>query len=66
MGEWREVRIGDFLHRVKQPVQLQDDENYKLVTVRMHHNGVVLRELKKGVHPQNLWVASGSGRFPSV
>lgn len=48
MGEWREVRIGDFLHRVKQPVQLQDDENYKLVTVRMHHNGVVLRELKKG------------------
>lgn len=48
MGEWREVRIGDFLHRVKQPVQLQDDKNYKLVTVRMHHNGVVLRELKKG------------------
>lgn len=48
MGEWRQVRIGDLLHRVKQSVQLRDDENYKLVTVRMHHNGVVLREMKKG------------------
>lgn len=48
MGEWRQVRIGDFLHRVKKPVKLLDDEPYKLVTVKMHHNGVVLRELKKG------------------
>jgi restriction endonuclease S subunit len=48
MGEWRQVRIGDFLHRVKKPVPLRDDEYYKLVTVRMHHNGVVQRELKKG------------------
>lgn len=48
MGEWRRVRIGDFLHRVKHHVRLRDDETYKLVTVRMHHNGVVLRETKKG------------------
>ena len=48
MTEWRQVRIGDFLHRVKQPVKLQDDGAYKLVTVKMHHNGVVLREMKKG------------------
>lgn len=48
MSEWHQVRVGDFLHRVKQPVQLRDDVDYKLVTVRMHHNGVVLRELKKG------------------
>lgn len=48
MGEWHQVRIGDFLHRVKQPVQLLDNADYKLVTVRMHHNGVVLRESKKG------------------
>lgn len=48
MTEWRQVRIGDFLHRVKQPVKLQDDDAYKLVTVKMHHNGVVLREVKKG------------------
>ncbi len=48
MGEWRQVRIGDFLHRVKQPVKLRDDADYSLVTVKMHHNGVVLRESKKG------------------
>ena len=48
MSKWRQVRVGDFLHRVKNPVQLADDKDYKLVTVRMHHNGVVLRELKKG------------------
>jgi type I restriction enzyme S subunit len=48
MGEWRRVRIGDFLHRAKSPVSLRDDEEYQLVTVRMHHNGVTLREKKKG------------------
>lgn len=48
MSELRQVRVGDFLRRVKQPVQLRDNDDYKLVTVKMHHNGVVLRELKKG------------------
>ena len=48
MGEWKRVRIGDFLHRVKVPIKLTDDEAYNLVTVRMHHKGVVLRESKQG------------------
>jgi len=48
VSEWRQVRIGDFLHRAKSPVSLRDDEEYQLVTVRMHHNGVTLREKKKG------------------
>lgn len=48
MGEWRRVRIGDFLHRAKSPVSLRDEEEYRLVTVRMHHKGVTLREKKKG------------------
>lgn len=48
MGEWRRVRIGDFLHRAKSPVSLREYEEYQLVTVRMHHKGVTLREKKKG------------------
>jgi hypothetical protein len=48
VGEWRRVKIGDFLRRVKSPVSLCDDEAYQLVTVRMHHKGVILREKKKG------------------
>jgi len=27
---------------------------------------VINNEIKKGLHPQNLWVVFGSGRFPSV
>ncbi|GGK27697.1 hypothetical protein GCM10007962_22450 [Yeosuana aromativorans] len=43
-----EYLIGDFLKRIKRPVNLVDDQDYKLVTIKMNHNGVVLRELKKG------------------
>lgn len=44
----KEYFIGDFLKRIKRPVNLFDDQEYKLVTIKMNHNGVVLRELKKG------------------
>lgn len=42
------IRIGDFLHRHKEPVTLEPDRDYALVTVKLHHNGVILREKKKG------------------
>ena len=44
----KEYLIGDFLKRIKRPINLVDDQDYKLVTIKMNHNGVVLRELKKG------------------
>lgn len=44
----KEYLIGDFLKRIKRPVNLIEDQDYKLVTIKMNHNGVVLRELKKG------------------
>ena len=44
----KEYLIGDFLKRIKRPIQLMDDQEYKLVTIKMNHNGVVLREHKKG------------------
>jgi len=40
--------ISDFLKRIKRPVELKNNEEYKLVTVKMNHNGVVLRERRKG------------------
>lgn len=40
--------IGDFLKRVKRPINLDNNQEYKLVTIKMNHNGIVLRELKKG------------------
>lgn len=44
----REVQIGNILKRIKRPISLIDDQEYKLVTIRMNHKGVVLREKKQG------------------
>lgn len=48
MSNWQKVKIGDFLKRIKRPIKLEKDKNYKLVTIKMHHNGIVLREEKQG------------------
>ncbi|MBN4060712.1 restriction endonuclease subunit S, partial [bacterium AH-315-I20] len=42
------VLIGDFLHRIKRPVELIPSDQYKLVTIKLKHNGVVLRHEKLG------------------
>ena len=42
------VKIGDFLHRIKRPITLNTNDEYRLVTIKMHHKGVILRGLKKG------------------
>ena len=43
-----EVPIGDFLHRIKRPITLEGNKKYKLVTIKMKHKGVVLRQEKLG------------------
>jgi len=42
------VYIGDFLERIRRPVQIEDEKEYQLVTVRLHHKGVVERCRKRG------------------
>lgn len=44
----KEFYIGEFLKRVKRPVKLINNNSYKLVTIKLNHKGVVLREIKKG------------------
>ncbi len=44
----KEYLIGDFLKRIKRPINLVADKEYKLITIKMNHKGVVLRGLKKG------------------
>lgn len=44
----KEYFIGDILKRIKRPIDLQDAREYKLVTIKMNHKGVVLREKKRG------------------
>jgi len=43
------IKISDFLLRKKEPVRIDPETEYSLVTVKLHHNGVVLREKKKGI-----------------
>jgi len=43
-----QVEIGDFLKRIRRPVEISADKDYRLVTVKLHHQGVVLRGVKKG------------------
>jgi len=43
-----EYLIRDFLKRIKRPLPLIDNQDYKLVTIKMKHKGVILRGTKKG------------------
>ncbi len=45
---YQKVQIGSFLKRIRRPVELLPEQEYKLVTVKLNHKGVVLREIKKG------------------
>lgn len=45
---WQTVRIGEFLKRSKIPVDVEDSEEYKRVTIRGKHQGVSLRDVEQG------------------
>jgi type I restriction enzyme, S subunit len=45
---WVNYKIGDFLTRSKEPVKIQGQEEYTLVTIRMYHKGVAKRSHVKG------------------
>jgi restriction endonuclease S subunit len=48
MANLNKVLIGDFLKRIRRPVNVEKNKEYKLLTVRLHHKGIVLRCVKKG------------------
>lgn len=45
---WETYKLGDILARKRETAILQKDQEYKLVTIKLRHQGVVLREVKKG------------------
>ena len=44
------LRIGDFLIKNRNVINIDDDITYKRVTVRINNNGVFLRDTQKGVN----------------
>ncbi|RYE59639.1 MAG: restriction endonuclease subunit S [Sphingobacteriales bacterium] len=45
---WRRARIGTFLKRVKQPVEIENSVEYKRITIKTKHQGIFLRDKTKG------------------
>ena len=45
---WKPYKLGELLERKRVKVNIQSGQDYKLVTIRLWHQGVVLREAKKG------------------
>ena len=43
-----EKQLGDFLKRIKRPIELQPNKRYKLVTIKLYQKGVDLRTEKRG------------------
>lgn len=44
----RLAKIGSFLKRSKIPIDIDDNKEYKRVTIRINHNGVSLRDIEIG------------------
>jgi type I restriction enzyme M protein len=47
-SSWVEYRLGDFLVRAKSPVDIEDDEEYKRITIKVKGRGISVRDTAKG------------------
>ncbi|NBB20581.1 hypothetical protein GVN20_14540 [Runella sp. CRIBMP] len=45
---WKTVKLGDILKRRRETIKVLPDQEYKLVTIKLYHKGVVLRNISKG------------------
>jgi type I restriction enzyme, S subunit len=57
----KEYKIGDFLKRVKNAIEIQDGVLYKRVTIKTNHQGVTLRDQADGsvIGTKNQFTVSG-------
>lgn len=44
------VEIGTFLKRNKTAIEIEDDEEYKRVTIKINNGGVFLRDIERGIN----------------
>jgi len=49
-NKYEQARIGDFLIKSRNIVNIEDDEEYNRVTVKISNNGVILRDTEKGIN----------------
>lgn len=49
-NEYKCLPIGKFLTRVKDAVEIEDDKNYKRVSIKLYNGGITLRDIEKGIN----------------
>lgn len=49
-NKFEQARIGDFLIKSRNVVNIEDDKEYNRVTVKINNKGVILRDTEKGVN----------------
>ena len=47
-GEWEKMKIGDMLVETQRPIELSDDAEFRLVTVKRRYGGLISRGIMKG------------------
>ena len=49
-NKYKCVSIGSFLVRIKDPVDIEDNQNYKRVSIKLYNGGITLRDIELGVN----------------
>jgi len=60
---YKTIQVSDFLHRRKESITIKPNAGYDLVTVKLHHKGVVLREKKRGSQIGSAMFRVSKGQF---
>lgn len=50
INKYKCVPIGSFLLRIKDPVDIEDNQNYKRVSIKLYNGGITLRDIELGVN----------------
>lgn len=49
-NKYEQARIGEFLIKSRNIINIEDDKEYNRVTVKINNNGVILRDTEKGIN----------------
>lgn len=48
--KYKRVKIGTFLTRIKDMIDIENDKTYKRVSIKLYNGGVFLRDIEKGIN----------------
>ena len=60
---WKSFMLGDILKRRRSVQKISADNEYKLVTIRLYHKGVILRSIAKGAELKSTMSSVRAGDF---